>query len=294
MQGSQRDPAEAFMAPAQRSFSPSSAALAVAPLPADPGGLLGCTDRSKRASSDASPSGANAAPPKGEKKGRSFSLCKQHCSGMLVSVSVFAAITGLLMGYDMCIVAVVLDPVDETFGLCGDSLTCGSKTLFVSILAPGAIVSCCCCCCCEFHATATAAVGLRLSLCCCCRGAALQLGSVSGGFLADKLGRRPGLLLSDICLLVAALCFGIGSTFPVSSCCSSSCFYSLCFSVYCCGIAAVLTEGPCVFCAAVRGAYMPLSRSLCCCVSAAAGAVWQVLCGARGGPGVCGLRYLHV
>lgn len=63
-----------------------------------------------------------------------------QCSFMLLSVSVFAALTGLLMGYDMCVVAVVLDPVDRSFNLCGGSLTCSDKTLFVSILSPGAIV----------------------------------------------------------------------------------------------------------------------------------------------------------
>lgn len=100
---------------------------------------------------------------------------------MLVSVSIFAALTGFLMGYDMCIVAVVLDPVDKDFHLCGSNLSCSAKTLFVSILAPGAVI-----------------------------------GSIMGGFIADKLGRRPGLLLSDICLLIAALCFGIGATFPLA------------------------------------------------------------------------------
>lgn len=67
--------------------------------------------------------------------------CRERWSFMLMSVSAFAALTGLLMGYDMCVVAVVLDPVDQDFELCGPRLSCPSKTLFVSILAPGAVVS---------------------------------------------------------------------------------------------------------------------------------------------------------
>ena len=66
--------------------------------------------------------------------------CCRWGSFALAYVAAFAALTGLLMGYDMCIVAVVLDPVDRHFNLCGDKLSCGAKTLFVSILAPGAVV----------------------------------------------------------------------------------------------------------------------------------------------------------
>lgn len=37
---------------------------------------------------------------------------------LMVTVIVFSAITGLLMGYDLCIVAVVLEPIQKDFGLC--------------------------------------------------------------------------------------------------------------------------------------------------------------------------------
>ncbi|CDJ44755.1 hypothetical protein ETH_00035840, partial [Eimeria tenella] len=40
-------------------------------------------------------------------------------------------------------------------------------------------------------------------------------GSVLGGWIADRLGRRPGLLLSDFCLLFASICFGIGTSFAL-------------------------------------------------------------------------------
>ncbi|XP_026192317.1 inositol transporter 4 [Cyclospora cayetanensis] len=104
-----------------------------------------------------------------------------HCSFILLSVSGFAALTGLLMGYDMCIVAVVLDPVSQDFNLCGSADTCNAKTLFVSVLAPGAM-----------------------------------LGSVLGGIVADRYGRRPGLLLSDFCLFLASILFACGFAYWIA------------------------------------------------------------------------------
>lgn len=73
-------------------------------------------------------------------------------SMFLVLMVCVTAVTGFLMGYDLCIVAVVLGPVRDHFGLCsgsggdalGDSQPCVMNELFVAILAPGAMVSCQC------------------------------------------------------------------------------------------------------------------------------------------------------
>lgn len=66
---------------------------------------------------------------------------------MMVAVT---AATGFLMGYDLCIVAVVLGPIRDHFGVCAgkqagtsfaDAEPCVLNELFVAILAPGAMVS---------------------------------------------------------------------------------------------------------------------------------------------------------
>lgn len=124
---------------------PAAAPVSVGPRAAadvsiDPGRPQGAQDAEGR---PAEAPGAGGTPSSSEayrKSPKRALRCREHCTGMLVSVSIFAALTGLLMGYDMCIVAVVLDPVDRDFKLCGENLACGSKTLFVSILAPGAVV----------------------------------------------------------------------------------------------------------------------------------------------------------
>eukprot|EP00921_Rhytidocystis_pertsovi_P013669 GHVQ01022197.1.p1 GENE.GHVQ01022197.1~~GHVQ01022197.1.p1 ORF type:complete len:231 (+),score=41.27 GHVQ01022197.1:540-1232(+) len=60
---------------------------------------------------------------------------------MLAFVVLFAALTGVLMGYDLSIIATVLDAIDTELHLCPPgAFTCFPKQLFVSMIAPGAIV----------------------------------------------------------------------------------------------------------------------------------------------------------
>nr|CEL67691.1 TPA: Sugar transporter, MFS superfamily, related [Neospora caninum Liverpool] len=99
---------------------------------------------------------------------------------MILLVVSFTSLTGLLMGYDLCVVAVVLSEIQKHFSLCGGSFSCLAKSMFVSVLAPGAAV-----------------------------------GSVMGGWMSDRIGRKPGLALSDVCLLFGSIAMGAGEAFWV-------------------------------------------------------------------------------
>ncbi|EPR64465.1 sugar transporter ST2 [Toxoplasma gondii RUB] len=99
---------------------------------------------------------------------------------MIYLVVSFTSLTGLLMGYDLCVVAVVLSEIQRHFNLCGGAFSCMAKSMFVSVLAPGAAV-----------------------------------GSVLGGWMSDRVGRKPGLALSDICLLLGSVAMGTGEAFWV-------------------------------------------------------------------------------
>lgn len=66
---------------------------------------------------------------------------KSQLTPMMILVVVFTSLTGLLMGYDLCVVAVVLSEIQKQFQLCGVSFSCASKSMVVAILAPGAAVS---------------------------------------------------------------------------------------------------------------------------------------------------------
>uniref|UniRef100_A0A0G4FFP0 Major facilitator superfamily (MFS) profile domain-containing protein n=1 Tax=Chromera velia CCMP2878 TaxID=1169474 RepID=A0A0G4FFP0_9ALVE len=99
---------------------------------------------------------------------------KSKLTSTLLMVVVFATLTGLLMGYDLCVIAVILEPVKKDFRLCGTAFTCFDKEMVVSLIAPGAVV-----------------------------------GSFAGGCMTDKLGRRISIALSDVfimlgCFLMAA------------------------------------------------------------------------------------------
>eukprot|EP01053_Blabericola_migrator_P003394 Blabericola_migrator_1__3393@NODE_1_length_33786_cov_123_788665_g0_i0_p23_GENE_NODE_1_length_33786_cov_123_788665_g0_i0NODE_1_length_33786_cov_123_788665_g0_i0_p23_ORF_typecomplete_len192_score13_04_NODE_1_length_33786_cov_123_788665_g0_i03184532420 len=73
----------------------------------------------------------------------------EHYSAFLYTMVAVTAVTGFLMGYDLCIVAVVLGPIRDHFGVCagggtealGEAPPCIMNELFVAILAPGAMVS---------------------------------------------------------------------------------------------------------------------------------------------------------
>ncbi|PFH33514.1 sugar transporter ST1 [Besnoitia besnoiti] len=80
---------------------------------------------------------------------------------------VTACMTGLVAGYDLCCVSVVLNPVQHTFHLCGSDFTCADKSLFIALLAPGAAI-----------------------------------GGLFGGVLADAIGRRAALASSDFLVVI--------------------------------------------------------------------------------------------
>eukprot|EP00922_Rhytidocystis_sp_ex-Travisia-forbesii_P025979 GHVS01038081.1.p1 GENE.GHVS01038081.1~~GHVS01038081.1.p1 ORF type:complete len:583 (+),score=70.55 GHVS01038081.1:57-1805(+) len=97
------------------------------------------------------------------------------CCCLLSSHSIWSRlccslITGLLMGFDLSIVATVLPGIVTYFDLCPGQFTCFAKQLFVSILAPGAAV-----------------------------------GGIIGGVAADACGRRLSLALSDAFVVVGSL-----------------------------------------------------------------------------------------
>eukprot|EP00922_Rhytidocystis_sp_ex-Travisia-forbesii_P047353 GHVS01070519.1.p1 GENE.GHVS01070519.1~~GHVS01070519.1.p1 ORF type:complete len:170 (-),score=27.39 GHVS01070519.1:204-713(-) len=58
----------------------------------------------------------------------------------LLFVIIFASMTGLLMGYDLAVVSVVLKPVTEYYGVCGPNSMCPHKEVFVAMIAPGALL----------------------------------------------------------------------------------------------------------------------------------------------------------
>lgn len=93
----------------------------------------------------------------------------------------FACLSGFLLGYDLCVIGSILTPVQRTLQLCypcdrGDTddalahCTCAAKQLAVSSVSFGAIA-----------------------------------GGVTGGWLADRFGRRLALSLTDGCFVVAAV-----------------------------------------------------------------------------------------
>lgn len=110
-------------------------------------------------------------------------------SAFLILIVCVTALTGFLMGYDLCIVAVVLSPVRDHFGVCpvadadsalGDAPPCIMNELFVAILAPGAMVS-----------------------------------SLVGGWAADRFGRKKVLILSDVFFAAAATMMSLASSYTM-------------------------------------------------------------------------------
>eukprot|EP00922_Rhytidocystis_sp_ex-Travisia-forbesii_P044091 GHVS01065744.1.p1 GENE.GHVS01065744.1~~GHVS01065744.1.p1 ORF type:complete len:605 (-),score=94.59 GHVS01065744.1:175-1989(-) len=103
---------------------------------------------------------------KAEGRGR-----RSRMTAWLLFVVVFASMTGLLMGYDLAVVSVVLKPVTDHFGICpkGTSL-CHQKEVFVAMIAPGALV-----------------------------------GSIVGGSLADMFGRRWAMAVRDVAVIMGTI-----------------------------------------------------------------------------------------
>ena len=101
---------------------------------------------------------------------------------------VIISLSGLLTGYDLCVISSVLTPVQRELQLCpecaGDwsdaalaRCTCAAKQLAVSSCHVGAMV-----------------------------------GSLAGGLLADRLGRRVTLMLTDVLFLVGALAMSVAGS----------------------------------------------------------------------------------
>lgn len=61
--------------------------------------------------------------------------------GLKFFVAAFtASLTGFIVGYDLGCVAVVLNPVQTAFQLCGSTFTCPDKSMFIALISPGAAV----------------------------------------------------------------------------------------------------------------------------------------------------------
>lgn len=181
---------------------------------------------------------------------------KIHMSTMtllMVTVIVFSAITGLLMGYDLCVVAVVLEPIENEFNLCPaqsihtsahlDGLNStrrapdvlheltfpSSSSSWLSeddqsksqrSLTPSP---------CQMNAHRNHPTGRRvlrdendafqscgpkqMFVAIVSPGAAI--GSFFAGFISDWIGRRPTLGLSDFLIMLGTFLMGFGSSFAV-------------------------------------------------------------------------------
>eukprot|EP00922_Rhytidocystis_sp_ex-Travisia-forbesii_P047362 GHVS01070529.1.p1 GENE.GHVS01070529.1~~GHVS01070529.1.p1 ORF type:complete len:298 (-),score=39.48 GHVS01070529.1:337-1230(-) len=88
----------------------------------------------------------------------------------LLFVIIFASMTGLLMGYDLAVVSVVLKPIREHFDICGGESMCPAQEVFVAMIAPGAL-----------------------------------LGSIVGGTMADMWGRRWAMGLRDLAVILGTI-----------------------------------------------------------------------------------------
>ena len=100
-------------------------------------------------------------------------LARQRLTFTLVLHAVIASLTGMLLGFDLCIAGAILTPVQRSLELCypcGDGsdaalarCSCAEKQLAISAVSIGA-----------------------------------AFGALVGGLVADRLGRRPALLASDV------------------------------------------------------------------------------------------------
>ena len=100
-------------------------------------------------------------------------LARQRLTFTLVLHAVIASLTGMLLGFDLCIAGAILTPVQRSLELCypcGDGsdaalarCSCAEKQLAISAVSIGA-----------------------------------TFGALVGGLAADRLGRRPALLASDV------------------------------------------------------------------------------------------------
>eukprot|EP00922_Rhytidocystis_sp_ex-Travisia-forbesii_P047357 GHVS01070523.1.p1 GENE.GHVS01070523.1~~GHVS01070523.1.p1 ORF type:complete len:292 (-),score=46.99 GHVS01070523.1:337-1212(-) len=98
----------------------------------------------------------------------------------LMFVIVFASMTGLLMGYDLAVVSVVLTPVVKHFKICGDASMCPQKEVFVAMIAPGAL-----------------------------------LGSIAGGMIADMYGRRWAMGVRDVAVIIGTVVQATATSYEV-------------------------------------------------------------------------------
>ena len=100
-------------------------------------------------------------------------LARQRLTFTLALHAVIASLTGMLLGFDLCIAGAILTPVQRSLELCypcGDGsdaalarCSCAEKQLAISAVSIGA-----------------------------------AFGALVGGLVADRLGRRPALLASDV------------------------------------------------------------------------------------------------
>ncbi|XP_053993153.1 uncharacterized protein LOC128884104 isoform X2 [Hylaeus volcanicus] len=116
---------------------------------------------------------------------------KTYSLWLLCSI-IATALTGLIVGYDLCVVSVLIDSMRLDLHLCplspkvftssktasDEKFVCMKESLIVSILYPGAAI-----------------------------------GSLTAGFFAEKYGRRYTIMLSDVFFLFGSLIFMFGQSF---------------------------------------------------------------------------------
>ncbi|CEM35291.1 unnamed protein product [Vitrella brassicaformis CCMP3155] len=97
---------------------------------------------------------------------------------LLYFVVGFTALTGLLLGYDLSVVAIILEPVRLEFNLCGGAFSCFEKQLMVALPAPGAVV-----------------------------------GALFAGSLAKDMSRVVSMGISDGCIVIAAVLMAVAQRY---------------------------------------------------------------------------------
>ena len=99
-----------------------------------------------------------------------------------------AAFSGLILGYDLCVIASILTPVQRELRLCAQCA--------IGIESDAVLASCTC-------------LAKQLAVSACHVGAVL--GSIGGGFMADAFGRRISLMATDVCFVAGAIAMALAT-----------------------------------------------------------------------------------
>lgn len=109
--------------------------------------------------------------------------------------AILISLSGLLLGYDLCVIASVLPPVQRDLQLCP---ACAGPDA-----SDAALAACSC-------------AAKQLAVSACHLGA--MVGAACGGLLGDAIGRKPTLLLTDVAFIVAAVAMASAAPNSVRLC----------------------------------------------------------------------------